>query len=387
MVQLLRKAPPSRVLTMAGETIARFAEEPGVHPASRSLNGAGPPVYLGGATANIAASVVQLFPRIHVRFVSEVGNDTFGRQAMELARLYGLDPAFLYRSNLPVGSDVLTPFYRMPLAPCPSLPQEAETFCRVHGPVPLWDVSRMDFDGMMSNAGAVFVDGIFPALSNLRRNADSGTVAIAQRMFSIASQRGLVKFFDTNRRASLWRDQEGIGHTVAMYRPFLDSATVVTGSVGLLLPMVGRTEEFDSNDFGKRCIAEIEQAGRSDLLSGLLLRVFEEFSAIEVLGVTIREEVTPGRHRIACAIVVKGGELAISPILDLQIIDRPGMGDAAASIVIGSCFEPDVTLQSVANRMVAAFALAGMTVGDIPSYRGIAQLDKFFPGKVLTVVR
>ena len=159
--------------------------------------------------------------------------------------------------------------------------------------------------------------GIFAALS------DTSSTLIVEAM-KAAHQHGAINSFDLNYRAKLWATLGDPQRGQTMNREIAQHVDVLIGNeedlqkgLGIAGPdAADKKSELDPETFFQ-----------------MIERVVAEFPNIQAVATTLRHVSSTNRHRWAAVLWLQG-ETFVSPICDLDVVDRIGGGDGFASGLI-----------------------------------------------------
>jgi 2-dehydro-3-deoxygluconokinase len=155
--------------------------------------------------------------------------------------------------------------------------------------------------------------GIFAALSPT-------TAELVIEGMRAAKAAGAVVSFDLNFREKLWNRSGGVQRAREVLGRIVENVDVLVGNeedlqkgLGVAGPEVAAKHKLDPSAF-----------------FGMIDRVVERHPQIKVVATTLREVHSTNRHSWG-AVAWVGGETCVSPVCELDILDRVGGGDGFAS--------------------------------------------------------
>jgi len=183
-------------------------------------------------------------------------------------------------------------------------------------------LKRGDFDWNSIMAGGVrwfHSGGIFAALSPT-------TSEVIIEGMQAARAKGAITSFDLNYRAKLWASIGGVEK----------GQEVVRQIVGNVDALIGNEEDLQK---GLGIAGPEVEATKSkldpDAFFGMIDRVVQKFPNVKLVGTTLREVHSTNRHDWAAVLWLEGKRY-VSPICQLDVIDRIGGGDGfAAGLIYG----------------------------------------------------
>lgn len=343
----------------------------------RYINGVG---HLGGASTNVAAGIATCFgwpleaaQRLRSAQLSAVVTDSIGTEIIAQAQAAGIDTSWV----LPIASDGMgsaaNVIYDLKPPVGDKLPAAAGYFYRAHSPVATRLPSLITWSELFTRISCrlLYADGIFVGL---KRFAPAGTVdhaAFLAEGFETAQRLGITTAFDTNFRASLWGDAGGLAGAAQAYAALLGSVNVLTGSVGHFRALLGRPDT-DARAFAQHCLEQ------PDSVTELLQATQARFPSLSTIGASIRQELSPSKHRWQTA-VLAGGDVYFSKQYEMEIADRPGIGDAMTVQILAATLRPSPDWQVTAERAAANGWLMSQIHRDTSPFR-LSEVDAVWKG-------
>ncbi len=158
--------------------------------------------------------------------------------------------------------------------------------------------------------------GIFSALS------ETTSDLIIEGM-QAAKRHGAINSFDLNYRAKLWEPIGGLGKAQKVLRRIVANVDALIGNeedlqlgLGIPGPEVTSKSKLDTGPFFQ-----------------MIERVTEQFPNIKMVATTLREVQSSNRHQWG-AVLWYNGDQFVSPICELNVLDRIGGGDGFATGLI-----------------------------------------------------
>src|SRR5689334_10352282 len=155
--------------------------------------------------------------------------------------------------------------------------------------------------------------GIFAALSET-------TAELIIEGMRAAKAAGAVVSFDLNYREKLWKISGGGSRAVAVIRRIVENVDVLVGNeedlqkgLGVPGPEVAAASKFDPSAF-----------------FSMIDRVVAQHPNIKIVATTLREVHSTNRHSWG-AVAWISGQSHVSPVCELDVLDRVGGGDGFAS--------------------------------------------------------
>ena len=161
--------------------------------------------------------------------------------------------------------------------------------------------------------------GIFAALSE-------STPEVILEGLRAAAAAGAITSFDLNFRAKLWASRGGVAQAQRVLRRLVEHVDVLIGNeedlqIGLGIP-------------GPKSDATPAMAD-ADAFFAMIERVRREFPNIQMVTTTLRHVASTNRHEWR-AVMWQDGQEFVSPVMQLDVLDRIGGGDGfAAGLIYG----------------------------------------------------
>ena len=200
---------------------------------------------------------------------------------------------------------------------------------------------------ILQSADILYLTGITPALSD-------SLLDCTLRMCKEAADRGIRIFFDVNHRPKL-QDETKARCIFAKLKPYI---TDLIGNEEHLKMLLGIRSSYGEDAYEERLVDVAKQAAKQ--------------TGISNVAVTMRR--TPSASRaVFCAAYVRGGESAVSPRYDLQVVDRVGSGDAFSAGIVYSMIH-NKSVEDAVCFASAACAMKHEIVSDI-NYSSVAEIE------------
>lgn len=305
--------------------------------------------HVGGAEANVAATLAQLGHNIEIATV--LPSNPLGDLCLGELRRFGIGTEQVLRRDGRLGLYFLEPGA--------ALRPSRIVYDRTGSAFAL-EADTFDWAALAGGIRWFHVSGITPAVSDAAAKA-------AKRATEAMREAGVPVSFDTNHRASLWAGREAEG--AATIREMADRADLLFASAydigrALDLPLAGDTPE------ARRMAAEA---------------ALEAFPHLSIIASTRREIAPDGAQRLGARMDTReaGFETELAPLG--AIVDRIGSGDAFAGAIIDGLLRRQA-VDGCTRLGLAGAALKHGIAGD----RWIgsrAELEGFEPGSGLDVQR
>lgn len=276
----------SNTIVCFGEVLLRLAAPDGEQLLqSGNLN-----VHVGGAEANVAASLAQFGH--HSVMATILPENVLGRAALAELRKYNVDTRAVIQTPGRMG------LYFMSFGAVVR-PSRIE-YDRANSAFANAAEDAIDWDRVLAGADWLHMSGITPAIG------ENGTKA-ALRAVKAAKSAGVKVSFDGNYRSYLWENWQGDGPKII--REILSYATLALINERDISLVMGRDIKDRSSAYN---IA------------------FQEFPELQALAATTRETITMDHHRISAELVKRTERWESRPYNVAGIVDRIGGGDAFA---------------------------------------------------------
>lgn len=285
-----------------------------------------------------------------------------------LSRCFGLDTAFVTAMvpNHPLGVRAqqgiremgVKAFYRMFEHNGMDGPNIAQTFSdrgwpgrppkvgynRANEAAQLLVPEDFDWDRVFEGGMRLFhCGGLFTALCQK-------TTDLAIHAFQQAKQHGAMLSYDLNWRPALWGRRGGEAAAQAANHEIAKMLDVLVGNEEDLQRALG----IEGPD--------VEKAGKLDtqVFRAMIEAVRKKYPNLRVIATTLRETVTPFKHRWS-AIAWAEGKFVEAPVAELDVFDRIGGGDGFAagffySLLTGKSLEDAVLRGWAHGALITSFA-------------------------------
>ena len=276
--------------------------------------------HLGGSEYNVAAGLCAL--GYSSLFVTKLPDNPIGRWAIRHIQAHGVE---IPEDTLTCQGRLGIYFLEKGASPRPY----SVIYDRAGSAFSLASPDEFDWDALLDGADWFHVSGITPALN------PSPAMATREAV-STAKVKGIPVSFDLNYRAKLWSLEE----SRTILTPIVKDANVLITTEEDLQ----RVFEIDASDPEKAAKDARSRFGN------------------DVVAITLRESPTALRNRWGgCALGPDG--FIMSPMYDIEIIDRVGAGDSFSAGFIAGMLEGDVKL---ALDIASAFSALKHTIpGDV----------------------
>lgn len=308
-------------------------------------------VYVGGAEANVAASLVQLGHPASM--VSVVPDSPLGEACVGELRRFGVRTDHVHGAAGRLGVYFMA---------CGAGQRPSEiVYDRADSAFAQRAGDLIDWNQALLGAGWLHISGITPALG--ARCAEA-----ALRAARTARDRGVRVSFDCNYRAKLWEAWHG--DPARILRELADQADLVFADeralaliLGLKLPEGAAADRF-------------QEAGR---------QAFAAFPNLQRLTTTVRVEHSVDHHELSALQLTRQGFTSTRTYVLHAIVDRIGTGDAfAAGILHGALAGLDD--QATLDFALAACCLKHSIPGDV-NRASVGQIQELLAGRGFAVRR
>ena len=308
-------------LVTFGEIMLRLSPPRG----ERLFQGGALETCFGGSEANVAALCARL--GLRAAYVTKVPDGELGDAALRSLAYHGVDTSASAR-----GGERLGVYYYEHGA---GLRPGKCVYDRAHSAFAGAKADEFDFDAILSDANALFLSGITPALSAEARAACLAACEAAKR-------RGATVYFDLNYRSKLWSEDEA------------------RTALGALLPSVDVliSNLYQANDILALGVdtSDEEAACRS------AARALVDRCSLRAAALTVRRTFSADRNSFF-AMLYDGENAYFSAKHDTAVVDRVGSGDAFSAALIAELAKGRDP-QSAVEYAAAAAALAHSVKGD-----------------------
>jgi len=225
-----------------------------------------------------------------------------------------------------------------------------------------------DWDAIFANGVRWFHSGgIYAALS-------ATTSELIIEAMKAAKKYGAVTSFDLNYRGKLWEPIGGLDRAQETFKRIVENVDVLVGNeedlqmgLGIKGPEVEKKSKLDTTIFFQ-----------------MIGDVIETFPNVKVVATTLREVESANRHQWG-AVLWYNGKKYVSPICELNVIDRIGGGDGFASGLIYGLIN-DRSPQEAVNLGWAHGALSTTFPGDVTMAK-LSEVEAFAKGGSARVQR
>lgn len=258
-------------------------------------------VHVGGAEANVAASLAQF--GLDAAFASVVADNVLGDGALGELRRYGVDVSHCLRRSGRMG------LYFMSAG---AVRRRSEILYDRAGSAFAEAASdAIDWPLALHGAGWLHLSGVTPAIG-------AKAAAAAVRAVKAAREAGVKVSFDGNYREQMWAAWKGDGK--AVLHEILTNANLAfinERDIGLVL---GKSFEGDDEDARRAAFTE----------------AFAAFPSLQMIAATSRRQQSVDHHSFSAALVCRDGAWHSGEYELAGVIDRIGAGDAFAAGVLYS---------------------------------------------------
>ncbi len=227
-----------------------------------------------------------------------------------------------------------------------------------------WD----DIFGPKNGARWFHTGGIFAALSET-------TPAVASQAMDAARKHGTPISYDLNYRDSLWKNIGGKAKAQEVNRELVRKVDVLLGNEEDFSAMLGVSPQGVTEDFAELHVASYEQ---------MLRDVAAAYPNLKIVATTLRTAHTATRNAWG-AMALYEDNIAHTPQVDVEILDRVGGGDSFASGLIYGILAGHAVEWAV-RCGVAHGALAMTTPGDT-SMATLAEVERVMKGSSARISR
>ena len=288
-------------VTTTGEAMARLSVPPGVRLEIADKLDMRP----GGAEANLAVALARMGR--NAAWMGALPNSPLGRFMANHMRVAGVDLDGVYWSN----TDRLGTYYVEFAAP----PRATQViYDRADSCAARMTPDQVNWD-LLLDTRLLHLTGITPPLS-------AGTSAIVKEGFARARAANIPISFDVNYRQKLWSEQAAAEFIIPLVK-------------GIDLFFCGRSD-------AKRVMGV---SGEPEMV----VRRMAEITEAKLVVMSLADQ---------GVIAFDGGQIYHEPAKPVQIIDRPGAGDALAAGIIHGWLDGNLQLGLKMGVVMAALALS-----------------------------
>jgi 2-dehydro-3-deoxygluconokinase len=313
-------------------------------------------IHASGGEFNVAANLSDCF-RLNTGIVTAMVEYPIGDLIAERVRAMGVKPFYKRFKHNGVNGPNMAAVY-------------SDRGQGVRAPVVFYNRSNEaaaqlkpgDFDWNAIFAGGVrwfHSGGIFAALSET-----TGEVIIEG--MKAAKKAGAIVSFDLNFREKLWNIWGGEQKAVEVVARIVENADVLVGNeedlqkgLGIPGPEVEAKSKLDSSTF-----------------FGMIDKVVKKHPKVQIVATTLREVHSTNRHSWG-AVAWVNGKTYVSPVCELDVVDRVGGGDGFASgffygMLTGETPEEAVKLGWAHGALLTTFP-GDTTMATVEQVRGFAK--------------
>ena len=302
-----------------GEVLLRLAAPDG----ERLLQTGSLNVHVGGAEANVAASLAQFGH--HSVMATVLPGNVLGKAALAELRKYSVDTSAV--TILPGRMGLYFMSFGAVVRPSRiEYDREDSAFAKASS-------DTIDWNKVLEGADWLHMSGITPAIG------ENGTKA-ALKAVRAAKAKGVKVSFDGNYREYLWKNWKGDGPSII--REILSHATLALINERDISLVMGR---------------KIEDRSEAYRLA------FDAFPELRALAATTRQTITMDHHRISAELAKRDERWESRPYNVAGIVDRIGGGDAFAVGLLHGLIT-DMNKQDNIEFAAAASALKHSIRGD-----------------------
>ncbi|UCH09785.1 MAG: sugar kinase [Fidelibacterota bacterium] len=219
-----------------------------------------------------------------------------------------------------------------------------------------------DFDwGEIFGAGVRWFHsgGIYAALSET-------TSELIIEAMQAAKKQGAITSFDLNYRPKLWAPIGGLDRAQGVFRRITEHVDVLLGNeedlqlgLGIKGPDVAAESKLDTKVFFQ-----------------MIDQVTEAFPNVKMVATTLREVVSSNQHKWG-AVLWGDGEEVVSPVCELNVLDRIGGGDGFATgliygLITGRKLEEALRLGWAHGALLTTFP-GDVTMAKLPEVEAFAK--------------
>jgi 2-dehydro-3-deoxygluconokinase len=308
-------------------------------------------VYVGGAEANVAVSLVHLGHAAGV--VSVVPDSALGAHCVGELRRFGVRTVNVYSVPGRLGIYFMT-------SGSGQRPSEI-VYDRAGSAFALNAGDVIDWNKALDGATWLHLSGITPALG-------ANCAETALRAARKARERGVLVSFDCNYRAKLW--EAWMGDAAHFLRALSDQADLLFADERAIALTLGLT------------LPDLPAADRFQHAAN---RAFDAFPNLKRLTTMVRVEHTVDSHELSAQQMTRQGFTTTRSYTLESIVDRIGTGDAFAAGILHGCLT-GMSDQATLDFALAAAVLKHSIPGDV-NRSSVAQINELLAGRGFAVRR
>ncbi len=329
--QNLFKNKEGGIFATLGEIMIRLSP-PGVE---RLFQSPSLDVNFGGGESNVAVSLaLQDLPS---RFITALPENDLGRSAIRTLRGYGVD----------VSNILLRPRTRMGIYFMEKGANQRPSrviYDRENTAISTLDPKAIDLDSAFKDCRWFHITGITPALSK-------NCAVLSLEAMKKAKDLGLVTSIDLNFRAKLWNYGED---PVPIMKELASNADVI----------IANEEDCQKSLAIGTEINPVEGDILEEQYRKLMDSVFQQFSKVSLVAITLRESVSASHNRWSACISNRGASYFSRKYDITHIVDRVGGGDSfCAALICGLATMEN--MEEALEYAVAASCLNHSIEGDV----------------------
>ena len=326
---------------------------------ARSVN-----IHVSGGEYNVAANLADCFG-LNTGLATAMVNYGIGELVQTRVNEMGVKPFYKwFEHDGARGPNIATVYSDLGYGVRPPV----VFYNRAHEAGAMLKPGDFDWDAIFSNGVRWFHSGgIYAALS-------ATTSELIIEAMQAAKKYGAVTSFDLNYRGKLWEPIGGLDQAQETFKRIVENVDVLVGNeedlqmgLGIKGPEVEKKSKLDTTIFFQ-----------------MIGDVIETFPNVKVVATTLREVESANRHQWG-AVLWYNGKKYVSPICELNVIDRIGGGDGFASGLIYGLIN-DRSPQEAVNLGWAHGALSTTFPGDVTMAK-LSEVEAFAKGGSARVQR
>ena len=326
---------------------------------ARSVN-----IHVSGGEYNVAANLADCFG-LNTGLATAMVNYGIGELVQTRVKEMGVKPFYKwFEHDGARGPNIATVYSDLGYGVRPPV----VFYNRAHEAGAMLKPGDFDWDAIFSNGVRWFHSGgIYAALS-------ATTSELIIEAMQAAKKYGAVTSFDLNYRGKLWEPIGGLDQAQETFKRIVENVDVLVGNeedlqmgLGIKGPEVEKKSKLDTTIFFQ-----------------MIGDVIESFPNVKVVATTLREVESANRHQWG-AVLWYNGKKYVSPICELNVIDRIGGGDGFASGLIYGLIN-DRSPQEAVNLGWAHGALSTTFPGDVTMAK-LSEVEAFAKGGSARVQR